>query len=113
MPTELLDVIDFDGYSDTVEPDEFCFQLIESIQTIDTRISELKIIRALTEGNPDGRLVIRERVEALLHTRFTLVYVFMDTVASNKNSVFGTLNPNYKELSRHIEKMMIPDILAT
>jgi len=80
-----------------------CYELLDSIKVIDARIDELhKIIK--TDGREKRKELI-ERIEALIDTRFKLVYSFLD-VSGNKSdsNPFNNMTVTYDMLKRYANK---------
>jgi len=87
-----------------LSPDRFCWQLLDSIKTIDVRINELQWLMDHLLWEDERRRTIKDRIEHLIGTRFQLVYQFIDTVSQNRQSIFASMDPKYHDLKRAIRK---------
>lgn len=85
----------------TLGPNQLSWHLLDSIKSIDHTIRELKWTLSIISNQEDSQK-IKERVERLIHTRFTLVYQLLDLVGNNPRCILAQRNIGYKQLKRDL-----------
>jgi len=95
---------------DFIPDRELCRELLASISSIDTRLSELDIIFNSNPLDKERRKFLTDRKIALINTRFMLLHTFWDFAGTTPqeygsvNNPFRGIDTSYEQMKRHFRR---------